>query len=189
MIVGTIKKRREYVPREIWNNSQANVKQVPKRKIIPVNRPESQKYSTTPRNGMFSKDSVSVPHELLKSPEMQVLLQNVVDNLQASLSTDTWSNYNTAVNNLVRCGEYLNMSMELPLDEIRLVLYVAYLLKIRGVLPSTVGSYISGLRIAHWAKGFTIPTLRSPFLNQILKGATNLKNLSLIHISEPTRPY
>ena len=116
--VGGPKKRREYVPREIWISSQSGVKKVPKRKILPVNRPETQKYSISPRKGMFSVDSLPVPQEWLNSPQLQGLIQTVVDNLQASLSADTWSNYGTAVNNLARCAEYLNIPLALPLDGI-----------------------------------------------------------------------
>ena len=78
--VGGPKKRREYVPREIWISSQSGVKKVPKRKILPVNRPETQKYSISPRKGMFSVDSLPVPQEWLNSPQLQGLIQTVVDN-------------------------------------------------------------------------------------------------------------
>ena len=130
--------------------------------------------------------SLWVSSQMEVSPNLQVLLSDIVDNLQASLSVGTWSNYNTAMNNLKRCSEYVGIPMELPLNEIQAILYMAYLLKIRGILPETVASYFSGLRMAHLAKGFPVPTLRSALVNQVLKGATNLRN---IRQEEQGRPH
>ena len=122
-------------------------------------------------------ESFSVPKEWCETPGLQVLLQNVVDNLQASVSVETWSNYATAMNHLKRCAEYLEIPMNLPLDPIQVFLYIAYLLVVRGVLPTTASGYLSGLRMAHIAGGFPIPTMRSLMVNQILQGAENLNHM------------
>ena len=174
------------MPREIWIQGKT-VKKVPKKKVLPVNRPETEKYSINPPKGMFSGNSISVPQEWLASHSFQTLLGNVVDNLQASLSVETWSNYNTAVNNLRRCSEYLSIPMDLPLSVTQVILYVAFLIKIRGVLPGTVSSYLSGLRMAHWAKGFLTPTLKSPIVGQILTGASNLNKMRQEVVRKPHR--
>ena len=183
--------------REIWIlrnkqtvklRSSANRKIAPaRRRVIPVNRPEKEKYSTEPRLGMFSAGSLNLPEDWSKSPIAKSIVKNVVGNLQASVSVASWSSYATAYKNLERCSADLGIRMDLPLSEMQVILYVGYLLMIRKVKPGTAEGYLSGLRLAHWAKGWPTPTLRTPLLNQVLKGAKNIRELADTAAGKPFR--
>jgi hypothetical protein len=151
---------------------------VPRKRVIPVDCPGREKYSTEPRLGMFSRASLTLPEEWAGSSMAKSILDSMVGNLQASVSIGSWSNYATAYKNLKRCSEDLKIQMDLPLSEIQVVLYVGYLLMVRKVKPETAEGYLSGLRMAHWAEGWPVPTLRAPLLNQVLKGAKNIRRLA-----------
>ena len=104
---------------EIWilRNRQTNKlrsaagpeRPVAKKRVIPVDCPEKEKYSTEPRLGMFSAASLGLPGEWTGSPKAKTIVDSIVGNLQASVSVGSWSNYATAYRNLERCSADLKI--------------------------------------------------------------------------------
>ena len=90
-----------------------------------------------------------------------------------SLAKSTWSTYSTAARMLNRCGEETGTTMDLPLNEEKVLKFVAWLLN-RKLSTPTINAYLSGLRQTHLAQGLDIPTLRTPLINQILDGTKKL---------------
>lgn len=93
-----------------------------------------------------------------------------------SLAKKTWSAYQTAGNLLIKCQTETNSSMALPLDDEKVLTYVAWLLS-RGLQSRTISTYLAGLRQVHLAKGILIPVLRPEIVKQLLTGANNLERI------------
>ena len=93
-----------------------------------------------------------------------------------SLAKKTWSAYQTAGTLLIKCQTETNISMSLPLDDGKVLTYVAWLLS-RGLQSRTISTYLAGLRQVHLAKGILIPVLRPEIVKQLLTGASNLERI------------
>ena len=117
-------------------------------------------------NGLFSQHSF--PEHLTTT--WRTYLACVANH---SLSKQTWSAYKTAGRMLVKCQEQTNEPMSLPLDDNKVLVFVAWLLG-REVTSRTISSYLSGLRQVHLAQGFYIPSLRPILIQQLLTGAANI---------------
>lgn len=77
---------------------------------------------------------------------------------------------------LEKCSKETGSIMKFPLNEDKVLIFIGWLLH-RGLSAATLNSYLSGIRQAHLAAGVILPSLRSPLVNQILQGATNLDAL------------
>ena len=93
-----------------------------------------------------------------------------------SLSKKSWSAYTTAGNLLIKCQNETNTSMALPLDDEKVLTYVAWLFS-RGLQSRTISTYLAGLRQIHLAQGILIPVLRPEIVKQLLTGASNLERI------------
>ena len=98
----------------------------------------------------------------------------VQEAIAASVSADTKSNYNTALNMLAACQTTLKRSMELPLSDQDVLCFVSFMAK-RGVLDSTISNYLSGIRMALLSTGHDCENLRTPVVKQVLRGIHNLR--------------
>ena len=94
--------------------------------------------------------------------------------IAASIAKDTKSGYSTAIDMLVRCRETLNREMCLPLTNQDVLCFIAFMAG-RGVLDSTISKYLSAIRYAMLSVGHECNNLRTPVVDQVLKGIRNLK--------------
>jgi len=130
-------------------------------------------------NGLFSKNSF--PANL--SSNWRDYLACLANH---SLAKKTWSAYKTAGKLLVQCQNQTGESLALPLDDNKVLIYVAWLFS-RGLQSRTVSTYLSGLRQVHLAKGIIIPSLRPDLVKQLLTGAANLDRIRASLNEKPTR--
>ena len=103
-----------------------------------------------------------------------------------SLSQKTWSAYKTAGKMLANCQIETKRSMHLPLDDEKVLIFVAWLLS-RNLQSRTISTYLSGLRQVHLAHGIAIPVLRSDLVKQILTGACHLDSIRARLQEKPVR--
>ena len=151
----------------------------PRRSTLPINsRPQYgvTKYGNT---GLFLAISFKGNITL----EWKNYLAGIANH---SLSKQTWSSYKTAGTMLEKCQDETNHSMHLPLNDEKVLTFVAWLLN-RNLSSRTISTYLSGLRQVHLAKGIPIPTLRPDLIKQILTGATNLDQIKKRNAQKPTR--
>ena len=88
-----------------------------------------------------------------------------------SLSKSTWSTYTTTKSHLKSCQEETGNSMDLPLNQNKILLFITWLLQERKVKGTLIESYISGLKTIHQAQGLTVPEIRPDIIKSILSGA------------------
>lgn len=103
-----------------------------------------------------------------------------------SLTKDTWSTYKTALNNLLKCAHETETDMSFPLNDQKVLVFVGWMLD-RKLSPTTMSSYLAGIRQAHLSAGVFISSLRSPMVNQILQGAANLAAIQRREGNKPSR--
>ena len=106
--------------------------------------------------------------------------------IAASVSADTKSNYNTALNMLAACQSSLNRRMSVPLLDQDVLCFVSFMAN-RGVQESTISAYLSGIRFALLSAGHECDNLRSPVVKQVLKGIHNLRRDPRVKAMKKTR--
>ena len=77
--------------------------------------------------------------------------------------------------------------MSFPLSTPQVLVYVGWLLHTRKVQPDTASRYLSGLSMAHMARGLDIPLLRHPCVRHVLAGAQHLLDAGNIQQGKPAR--
>ena len=103
-----------------------------------------------------------------------------------SLSNKSWSLYKTAENMLKKCQEETGTSIQLPMGEKEVLLFLAWLIG-RGLQARTISTYLSGVRMLHLRLGHYIPVLRSELVKQILEGRVHLDSVNRRLLEKPTR--
>ena len=116
------------------------------------------------KNGLFTKESFG-PHLSAKSKSF------LADTANFALAKSTWSTYKTTKNHLMKCQQQTGEDMSLPTDSSKTILFLSWLLEERQVKPTSVESYLSGLRQLHLVEGLEAPKLRTDIVNTIIKGA------------------
>ena len=106
--------------------------------------------------------------------------------IAASVAKDTKSSYGTAINMLAKCQETLGREMSLPLSDQDVLCFVAFMAD-RGVLDSTISSYLSAIRLAMLSVGHQCINMRTPVVTQVLKGIKNLKRDPQLAAQKKTR--
>jgi hypothetical protein len=101
-----------------------------------------------------------------------------------SLASKTWSTYGTVGKHLKSCEKHFKKTFKFPLKTDDIVLFIGYLLTVRGVKGSTVDTYISALRAIHLAKGVAIKELRPDIVKNIISGQKNLDSLRQCNINK-----
>ena len=94
-----------------------------------------------------------------------------------ALANNTKSNYNTVKNNIRRCEEELNCSLDFPWTIAQTLHFIAYLLFTRKVTSKTVTCQLSGVRMAHIELGMDNPNLRTPLVSLLLRGTEHWDNI------------
>ena len=89
------------------------------------------------------------------------------------IAKSTWSSYRTAEKMLLTCQKDMNTTFPLPISRDNVLVFIDWLIRIRGVRGATVTSYLSGIRQMHVARGMDPPNIRDGFINLVLKGKMN----------------
>ena len=104
-----------------------------------------------------------------------------------SLAQRTWGVYKTAENHLAKCAADTGNPMTPPLGRRDILLFVGWLLNTRKVRPTTVESYLSGLRTIHLVNGFDTQCLRPEIVKSIITGAKNITAIEDRACAKPRR--
>jgi hypothetical protein len=99
--------------------------------------------------------------------------EDVAESLAAvgsfGLAKSTWSTYRTSERQLLQCQKDTKASMELPLSQSQILIYIDWLIRVRRVKSTTISSYLAGIRQLHLVKGIEPPNIRSAAVRMILK--------------------
>ena len=101
-----------------------------------------------------------------------------------SITRNTWSTYQTANRMLKLCFDSRNTIVSYPLSLGDLLIFISWLNN-RGLSPTTISSYLSGIRLIHLTAGLEAPDLRSDIVSQVLTGAKHINAVSIK--SKPVR--
>jgi hypothetical protein len=74
---------------------------------------------------------------------------------------------------VAKCQKDTSTDMSLPFDERKTLIFIDWLIRIRGVKGTTANSYLAGIRQLHIVKNIDPPTIRSALVKLILKGVAN----------------
>ena len=100
--------------------------------------------------------------------------EDVAESLAAvgsfGLAKSTWSTYRTSERQLLHCQKDTKTSMELPLSQSQILIYIDWLIRVRRVKSTTISSYLAGIRQLHLVKGIEPPNIRSAAVRMVLKG-------------------
>lgn len=89
------------------------------------------------------------------------------------VAKSTWSTYRTAQTMVAKCQNDTGTDMSLPFDERKTLIFIDWLIRIRGVKGSTANSYLAGVRQLHVVKNIEPPTIRGALVKLVLKGVSN----------------
>ena len=106
------------------------------------------------------------------------MAEKLAERANYALSNNTKSNYRTVKNNVVRCEEAMDVTLDFPWNIKKTLCFVAYLLFTRCVKAKTVECQLAGVRMAHLQLGFDSPTLKKPIVDLILKGTEHWEVLN-----------
>ena len=87
-----------------------------------------------------------------------------------SLARSTWSTYKSSERLLLMCQSECKKKFDWPVTVENVLIFVHWLVFVRGVKGSTVSSYLSGLRQLHILKGMDAPNLRPDIVKMVIKG-------------------
>jgi len=94
------------------------------------------------------------------------------------VAKSTWSTYKSAERLLLKCQAECKTKFDWPLRTENVLLFIHWLVTIRGVKGGTVSSYLSGIRQLHILDGIDPPNLRPEVVKLILKGIEHKDNAS-----------
>ena len=86
------------------------------------------------------------------------------------IAKSTWSTYKSAERLLLKCQAECKTKFEWPMTTENILLFIHWLVTVRGVKGGTVSSYLSGVRQLHIMDGIDPPNLRPEIVKLILKG-------------------
>ena len=149
------------------------------------------KFSASPllRPSIFV-DSSSILANNHSIPTMPILAKTR-EFIHASLSRATWSSYSSAMNSFRKFEKETRSSHSWPLELGIIRAYTTFSLSSGRLSPSTVSSYLAGLRYLHIIRGFSVPSfLQDEHIKLIIKGAKNINSPSSLanrrrHVSIP----
>lgn len=103
---------------------------------------------------------------------------NLPENVKSSLAElgnfgiakSTWSTYKSAERLLLMCQAECKTKFEWPMKPENILLFIHWLITVRGVKGGTVSSYLSGVRQLHILKGLDGSNLRPEIVKLVLKG-------------------
>jgi len=89
------------------------------------------------------------------------------------VTKSTWSTYKTAKTMLKKCEKETNTDMSLPIDRNKILIFIDWLARCRGLKCSTINTYLAGIRQLHIIQGIEPPIIRDGLVKLILKGISN----------------
>ena len=87
-----------------------------------------------------------------------------------ALAAASWKTYETVDRHLEACENEIGRSLTFPLSMGDVLTWVAWLINSRGVKAKTIQVYLSGLRMAHFRRGYFNVNLLSDIIKHILVG-------------------
>lgn len=103
------------------------------------------------------------------------------------LAKSTWSTYRTAEKQLLTCQKNTKSSMELPMTQSKILIFIDWLIRVKKLKATTINSYLAGIRQLHVLRGMEPPTIRSVAVNMVLKGKKNMDNMKDRNLTKPKR--
>jgi hypothetical protein len=89
------------------------------------------------------------------------------------VAQSTWNTYRTAKTMLLKCSKETGHSMELPLNNKNILIFIDYPATKRGLKSASISSYLSGLRQLHIIQNFDPPAFRTGLVKLVLCGISN----------------
>jgi len=87
-----------------------------------------------------------------------------------SIAKSTWSTYKSSERLLLMCQAECKVKFDWPIKTENVLLFIHWLVFVRGVKGSTVSSYLSGVRQLHIMKGMEAQDLRPDIVKMVIKG-------------------
>lgn len=134
------------------------------KRVEPNSIPGSMKYGKVGNCEAGLLGGVTLPEE---SKENLAYLAN------HGVARGTWSSYRTAERMLLQCLRDNKRSLSLPVSRDDTLLFIDWLVRVRGVKGTTINSYLSGIRQLHIIRGMEPPVIRDGFVNLVIKGKMN----------------
>jgi hypothetical protein len=79
---------------------------------------------------------------------------------------------------LLKCSKDTNQNMELPLNSRKVLIFIDYLARTRGLKGATVSSYLAGVRQMHIVHNMDPPEIRTGLVKLVLRGISNRDGIS-----------
>ena len=89
------------------------------------------------------------------------------------VAQSTWNTYKTAQQMLLKCAKETKTSMEMPISERQIIIFIDWLSRVRCLKGTTIDSYLSGVRQLHIVRGMQLPEFRTGLVKLVLKGLSN----------------
>jgi len=123
--------------------------------------------------------SIAGPGDLFKDLEISESSRAALAEAgKHGLARSTWSTYNTAEKALHMCRKEIGRAFMFPLNEEDILEFIGWLISVRKVKASTISGYLAGIRQAHVNQGFKAPTIRTPLVQLVLKGKSNMDSIA-----------
>ena len=160
-------------------NSRAKITVIRKGKAVTISKPSAMpgrsakptarpKYSSSP-NPQFKLSPTALPAGA--PPE---LIEAATRVFASSVSVRTQSNYNTALNHLMRAEDMLGRRFCNPPLQSEVTFFATYLIQ-KGLSKPTISNYMSGLRYIMMSRGAHSPTPPSALTSQLVSGMFNIQ--------------
>lgn len=131
--------------------------------------------------GLYNQDSF---HTMDLPEDMKTTLAMLANH---SLASRTWSTYKTVQNHLTRCQQETNIRIDFPMNTTAVLVFTHWLFSSRSLSATTVNTYIAGLRTLHLVKGFEVPALRPPIIQQVIEGRRHIDHIIARVENKPKR--
>jgi hypothetical protein len=95
--------------------------------------------------------------------------------IRASAAENTWKKHNSAWQCVLKFSKVTETPIVWPMDNKFLCDFAAWALKEKGLMPSSVTSYLSSLSTIHELKGFKNHNCLTTLAKKVIQGAQNLR--------------
>jgi len=89
------------------------------------------------------------------------------------VAQSTWNSYRTAQTMLLKCEKETKENLEIPLDDRKVLIFIDWLARCRGLKSASITSYLSGIRQLHIVRGIDPPQIRTGLVKLVLRGIAN----------------